>query len=575
MNIPTHITDNLKKGIRLRPYQVQAIAAYMDWVNVDDSQHGLWHMATGSGKTLIMAAQILDLYQKGYRKFLFFVNSTAILDKTVYNFTVAHHLKYLFNSSVQIDGKQVKIKAVDNWESADQQSINIVFSTIQQLHIQINNPRENGLSIEDFKDESIVLLSDEAHHINAKTKSKSNAINSWEDTISKITNVCRTYKLLEFTATMPLDHPAVSAKYQDKVVFHYPLSQFRHSGYSKNIQTHYAQVESLDRIIAAMLLSEYRRATFKKHNIEAKPVVMVKSKTIKASAQYKVALQEAIANLQVEQISELVEQYNIAYLKDWIYTSDLALIINGLKKSFSEETIISIDTKNESEKNQLLVNTLESASNPIRLIFAVDKLNEGWDVLNLFDIVRTGDDSKSNKKSSISEAQLIGRGARYYPYVWESLSPDRRKWDNHPHELSICETLHFHANYEPSYISQMEQTLIDLDIIDEKYVAYTAQQEGQAKTIPLSKTDWGNGNIAIPLNSIPWSAFHKAIQQIPFYRFNTLKVKIPELTSINYLYDHYVWHSNSVANKNKSTLIQAQSILWTLSNEMKTYITNN
>ena len=66
------------------------------------------------------------------------------------------------------------------------------------------------------------------------------------------------------------------------------------------------------------------------------------------------------------------------------------------------------------------VNTLEDKDNPIRAIFAVQKLNEGWDVLNLFDIVRCYEarDSGKNRigKTTISEAQLIGRGARYFPF---------------------------------------------------------------------------------------------------------------------------------------------------------------
>ena len=43
-------------------------------------------------------------------------------------------------------------------------------------------------------------------------------------------------------------------------------------------------------------------------------------------------------------------------------------------------------TDNTREK-QLAVNSLEDPSNPYRIIFTVDILNEGWDVLNLFDIV--------------------------------------------------------------------------------------------------------------------------------------------------------------------------------------------
>ena len=83
------------------------------------------------------------------------------------------------------------------------------------------------------------------------------------------------------------------------------------------------------------------------------------------------------------------------------------------------------------------VNTLEDKNNPIRAIFAVQKLNEGWDVLNLFDIVRCYEarDSGKNRigKTTISEAQLIGRGARYFPFVLPD-HPDRfrRKFDEEP-----------------------------------------------------------------------------------------------------------------------------------------------
>ena len=66
---------------------------------------------------------------------------------------------------------------------------------------------------------------------------------------------------------------------------------------------------------------------------------------------------------------------------------------------------------------QSVLNSLENPNNPIRAIFAVHKLNEGWDVLNLYDIVRIGETEKRNaSKSTIAESQLIGRGARYYAH---------------------------------------------------------------------------------------------------------------------------------------------------------------
>ena len=42
----------------------------------------MFNMATGSGKTLVMAANILYLLNQGYKKILFITHQTNILNKT-------------------------------------------------------------------------------------------------------------------------------------------------------------------------------------------------------------------------------------------------------------------------------------------------------------------------------------------------------------------------------------------------------------------------------------------------------------------------------------------------------------
>ena len=78
-------------------------------------------------------------------------------------------------------------------------------------------------------------------------------------------------------------------------------------------------------------------------------------------------------------------------LKSW------DIIIQKLKINFAENKCISVNEEAEKETNQILINSLEDKNNQIRCIFAVNKLNEGWDVLNLFDIVRLYS-SRSNVK---------------------------------------------------------------------------------------------------------------------------------------------------------------------------------
>ena len=178
----------------------------------------------------------------GYRNFLFFVNSTNIIEKTRNNFLNPLSNKYLFSEIVQFEDKQVKIKEVDNFSAANQENINIVFSTIQGLHVRLNVPRENTITYEDFEDKKIVLISDEAHHINAETKNGNEItqselfeVTSWEQTVTRIFNINPENILLEFTATADMNHPEIERKYRDIILFDYPLKQFRKDGYSKEV----------------------------------------------------------------------------------------------------------------------------------------------------------------------------------------------------------------------------------------------------------------------------------------------------------------------------------------------------
>ena len=91
--IPQYIPDNLNPNFELRPYQTAAFENFITYFENDKlcqkPTQTLFHMATGSGKTLIMAGLMLYLYKKGYRNFLFFVNLDNIVKKTEENFLTA------------------------------------------------------------------------------------------------------------------------------------------------------------------------------------------------------------------------------------------------------------------------------------------------------------------------------------------------------------------------------------------------------------------------------------------------------------------------------------------------------
>jgi type III restriction enzyme len=53
--------------------------------------------------------------------------------------------KYLFTEKIVIDGNEVQIKEVENFEEADNENINIKFTTIQQLHLDLNENLQKEL----------------------------------------------------------------------------------------------------------------------------------------------------------------------------------------------------------------------------------------------------------------------------------------------------------------------------------------------------------------------------------------------------------------------------------------------
>ena len=513
--IDDEVAQNLNPKLELREYQKEALGRFdfyfKDYQKRVYPAHLLFHMATGSGKTLIMAANILQLYKQGYRNFIFFVNSVNIIEKTRDNFLNTLSEKYLFAPKIKFGGKEVFVKEVQNFETASPDDINILFTTIQGLHIRLNFPKEDALTYEDFADKEIVLISDEAHHLQTITKQGRQELElekSWEYTVQKILNSNTKNILLEFTATIDLSNQNIREKYKEKIIFQYDLRQFRLDKYSKEIEVLQADLEPLDRALQAVILSQYRRKIAEKYKLHLKPVILFKSKSIKESKENYEGFLAKIKNLKTQDIQEISSRAKGMDLEkafDYFKKENIAFenLIKELQEDFSKEKVMLLDSENIDEERQLKLNSLENKNNEIRAIFAVNMLNEGWDVLNLFDIVRLYD-TRDGKyvhgkykpgNTTMGEAQLIGRGARYFPFqLDETEDKYKRKFDKDTEsELRIVETLHYHSAHNPKYIDEIKSTLTEMGIIPEKYV-----QKDLFIKDSFKKTDfWKNGVVFI------------------------------------------------------------------------------
>lgn len=450
----------------------------------------MFEMATGSGKTLVMAGLILECCKQGYQNFIFFVNSASILEKTKLNFTDSVSSKYLFSENININDENTEIKSINNLNESHNGAINIYFSTIQGLFSLFTRAKENAITLEDLKDQKLVFLADEAHHLNTETKKKLNDSEAsekrnWESVVKLALEQNKDNLLLEFSATIPKEK-SVEEKYKNLKVITYTLKEFSEDKFCKNIYSlSYENKELETRFLGACVSSLYKELLAQHHNIENfKPCILFKSERIEDSKENQERFNAFLENLSPLDLENFFHYSRNAFFKDAKnffdkrnYTPNLTAF---LQTKFKKSTQINTNNEKELEKGMLLLNSLEDRDNPKRVIFSVDKLNEGWDVLNLFDIVRLK--NKASQKDTIKDAQLIGRGARYYPFSYNDFKPSRiefyqRKFDLF-NPLSVLERLDYHAVYDSEFIAKLNNELQDLGLgfVNEK------------QTIPLTPT---------------------------------------------------------------------------------------
>ena len=603
--MPDYIAECLNPNFALRPYQIDAFSNFITYYEsgkCPNPTQVLFHMATGSGKTLIMAGLIIYLYKYGYRNFLFFVNLDNIVQKTKDNFLNGASDKYLFADDIVIDGEHVRIDEVSNFQGVNPDAINICFTTTQGLHSDMWTAKEGAPSFDDFSEQKTVLIADEAHHLNVDTrkgkadKTEESLTQSWETTVNRIFYANRDNILLEFTATCDLQNPYILSEYESKIIFNYPLSRFREEKYSKQVRAIRADIGYTDRILQALMFSQYRLKIFQDHRLYIKPVVLMKAKTIAESKEFEQSFYEMIRTLTGDMLERIVNNSPLSEVKQMAayYAAkgiDYDQLAQELSEEFSIDHCISVNDDKEASERQLLLNSLESRDNPYRVIFEVKKLDEGWDVLNLFDIVRLYEtrDAKNGKPgtATIAEAQLIGRGARYCPFVIEEDDEKyKRKYDGDiDNPLRVCEELYYHCQYDSRYIDELNKALIATGIMPEKQtdvhyilkddfkrediyksgIVFLNRREVKSRkdivellpsvrdreytvTINTGKTAMDtmmmnvHSNTTIKtyqsrttikdISDINYSIVHRALRRIDVYKFNILRSYFPNLKSL-------------------------------------------
>ena len=602
--IPDYINANLTHI--LRHYQDEALRNYhYTQSQIKPSpQHVLFNMATGSGKTDLMAGLILYLYQEyNYQNFLFTVNTNSVLMKTKDNLVNQNSDKYLYQDKIEIDGKQISVVEVERFPRIQQDNtIYIKLASVQKVSDDLFVVKENTMGLADYERQPVVILADEAHHYSASTKTEKESENTWESAINKILNARNEQEqknlLLEFTATVDFDKEAIYNKYRDKVVYRYPLNQFMSDGYSKKVKRIETSASDEDKMLNVVLLSQFRKYFAYSEGVTStfKPIILFKSPKVSVSLEANESFNRIIENLNTKDLLTFIRRQKLmdsnkssalssAY--DFYLEKELELgkIVQEIKRDFDARNVLNANDKsgNMLEKGQYqALNTLENPNNLYRVVFAVAKLTEGWDVLNLYDIVRIEKEAGTNKTATMAEAQLIGRGARYYPFEIQAQKSYQRRFDNEAsNKQLILETLHYHTMNEPQYLKQLVGSLKQMDLptgedkknppieikIKSSFKKTEAYKKGKIyyNEVVSVEDDWfdsidkygithqtsisrslnyGSREVSYQSNvgksetkSISVDKFdsryiQKAIQRLEFYKFDNLKKYIPLLSSI-------------------------------------------
>ena len=507
--IPKYITDNLSKNRKLRDYQEEALKHFIFLYEVKKDvkacQHVLFNMATGTGKTLVMASCMLFLYEKGYRNFIFLVHRNNILKQAYSNFIDYTHEKYLFNTSkIVMGGKSIKTREIKSFSENNTTDINIMFLSTQGYFNAMSTRKENSLSLEDFKNNAVVILADEAHSLNVETRKNSKTEvkeeENWERSVKLPLSIEKSEgklqnMLIEFTATVDLANKNIHTKSKDKLVYKYNFFDFNKNGYCKDVRFLYnnetqAENQKKHLIVNAVALSQYRKIVFsKKLNKKINPVILVKSKKIADSAVDREFFENVISNLKVADFKRLQEtekdrneiiEKMFSFIKD---NGGLEMFVNSIKNDFASQHFLTYNSQKQEHREDL--SRLDNPKNTKRVVFSVNALNEGWDVLCLYDIIHF--DISEDKKVSLQDIQLIGRGARYCPFSlkdnglykegaedlfgnsYENIDKaDKRKFDNaRKDEMRVLETFFYHFVKTGMFLERLKDELVEGGILDE------------------------------------------------------------------------------------------------------------
>ncbi len=458
----------------LRPYQMEALSAFQFFEkdlfdsrslkektiqeSKDDTDKSVqWNkvgfeMATGSGKTLLMGATILDLWHKGHRDFLILTPNTILFDKTIENFT-PRAVKSIFGDGWNLSynlvtGNSYRDKTCNYEEDKD---ISFYIFNMQKFYDKgtstgqkngedtmkgvpyVRRPLEESVwrdksgahtisFVEFLRERRPVIISDEAHHYQQRKTT--------EVIFELLPSI-----VLEFTATS-LEKNA-SDDFGQNNLYKYPMQRYITEGYGKRIfavgcgtndekTTDEVTDSDKQKLIWGMLIHLLKDEALMAVNAPIrKSMLLTKARSIKHADLINDYLKNWPDTVSGE-LDDVLEQVNregtdIAKIIRQNIPKNKTELIKKLKRVANSVFTIHSENKNEEE---IWTEYKSLDDNNAEVVNQVRVFTEGVDYDNFYTIVVLGD---TVEKVGLAAAQLIGRGLRLYK--------EKREFDILEHDL--------------------------------------------------------------------------------------------------------------------------------------------
>ena len=134
----------------------------------------------------------------------------------------------------------------------------------------------------------------------------------------------------------------------------------------------------------------------------------------------------------------------------------------------------------------------------------MERLKIFFDIVRLYETRQSG--GKKISPSTISEAQLVGRGARYCPFqLDEEQAKYQRKYDSDiDNSLRICEELYYHCQNDSRYIGELNNALREIGLDLEKVVTrdYVLKDSFRQDSLYRNGLVFVNGRVTKSRNTV-------------------------------------------------------------------------